>query len=87
MVPLVIGASLSARTRKLAISARVTPPRGQKLVPPQPVVMPASKIPLMSGSWTEPSSSVKAPLIPARFGRDRHCQHGDQGKKEQRAFS
>ena len=44
-------------------STRVTTSAGQYRLGPHPWVIPISAIAWMSGSWTEPSSSVKIPEI------------------------
>jgi hypothetical protein len=48
-----------ARTRKLAISPRITGRVGQNFEGSQPVVIAAAARRLMSVSWVVPSSSVK----------------------------
>ncbi len=58
------GGRSRARVRKVAISARVTARSGQKWVLAgglQPLVTSEAARPLMLASWTDPSSSVKAP--------------------------
>jgi hypothetical protein len=57
------GWSPRARTRKDAICSLVTVSDGQYRFGPQPCVTPISAIAWMSGSWTEPSSSVNVPEI------------------------
>ena len=61
-----LAGSSRARARKLAICSRVTVPLGQNLPPPQPEVMPASAIQMMSVPKEDDPMSLK--LMPIGFG-------------------